>query len=46
MKFIDEIKRRRAQGAKMRPLWQIALLLPVYPIYAGMRWIVEKVEKR
>ncbi len=46
MSFISDYKRRKARGEKMRPLWQIALLLPIYPIYAGMRWIVETVEGR
>ena len=45
MKFIREIQRLRAAG-QMRPLWQIVLIAPVFPIYAGMRWIVEKVEGR
>ena len=46
MKLLREIKRRRAAGEKFRPIWQILLLLPIYPIYAGMRWIVETVEGR
>lgn len=33
------------RGKTLRPLWQIAILLPIYPIYALSRWIVEKVER-
>lgn len=29
------------KGRTLRPLWQIALLLPVYPFYAAARWFVE-----
>lgn len=43
MKFIDQWRHARAQGT-LRLWWQIALLLPIYPFYAGMRWIVMKVE--
>ena len=43
MSFIEDYRHAKKYG-QLRPWWQIVLLLPVYPIYAGMRWIVTKVE--
>jgi hypothetical protein len=41
MKFIRDIKAAKARGATMRPIWQILLLLPVYPVYLGARAFVD-----
>jgi hypothetical protein len=30
---------------QLRPLWQIALLLPIWPLYAGARWFVEFMDR-
>lgn len=43
--IIERWRSARKHG-QLRPLWQIILLLPVYPFFAAMRWIVEKVEGR
>ena len=44
MGIIKEYKRRRARGDNIRPLWQIAILLPLWPIYWVARQIVNLFE--
>lgn len=40
MTFWSDLKRARKQS-QMRPVWQICLLLPAYPIYLAARKFVD-----
>jgi len=39
-KFINDYKRAKAQGSKLRPLWQIMLLVPLYILYLPAKALV------
>jgi hypothetical protein len=42
--FVKDVRRRRARGDKMRPLWQIALAIPVAMLYYPARKFVDFVD--
>jgi hypothetical protein len=41
IKFYKEIKSRKANGEKMRPIWQMIVLLPMYLLYLPARCYVD-----
>lgn len=43
--FIEEIKWKKEQGVKFRPIWQIILLLPIGIIYWPAKAYTDWVEK-
>jgi hypothetical protein len=45
MNIIQQYKRARAQGLKLRPIWHIFILLPLYFPYVACKWFSEFYEK-
>jgi len=45
MKFIQEYRRRKAQGDTIRPIWQIIILIPLYLIYLPARAFVDWMDR-
>ena len=41
IKILGEIKRCKEQGLKLRPIWQIIILIPLYLIYLPANAFVE-----
>lgn len=44
MKIVEQYRYAKANG-QLRPLWQIAILLPLFPIYKlaqGIVWVFEE----
>ncbi len=46
MSFINDYRRAKANGSKMRPLWQIAIGIPLYLIYLPANKFVKWMDNR